>query len=130
MSLGNILDGAIGRLIREQGVQYYSRCMNWCCGHSQVFKITRLWYRPVRPLVILLLVMVPSLDLAWNDSTLDESQGAYCQLHANPGVSLQPVSPVMVLSAERFLPFQPLDRFPLIGSCIFIPPPRYDTPAL
>src|SRR3972149_2998259 len=100
MSLGNILDGAIGRLIREQGVQYYSRCMNWCCGHSQVFKITRLWYRPVRPLVILLLVMVPSLDLAWNDPPLGRGirQCAPPHLLFHKG-ELEHIR-VMVLSAE------------------------------
>lgn len=69
-----------------------------------------------------LLVVAPALDLAWNEPAADESQGARCQLHANPVVALQPVAPVVVLASGPLLPFEPLGRVPLVGSSIFVPP--------
>jgi hypothetical protein len=73
-------------------------------------------------LAIVLLIIVPALDLAWNEPALDENQGARCQLHANPGVTLQPHSPVVALAAGLIGPSQACDHFPLIGPSIFIPP--------
>jgi hypothetical protein len=78
--------------------------------------------RVVWALAILLLVVAPVLDLAWNEPALDEGQGMRCQLHANPVMALEPLSPLVALAAELFLSFEPLDRFPLIGHSIFIPP--------
>lgn len=69
-----------------------------------------------------LLVVTPALDLAWNEPALDESQGARCQLHANPGVALQPVAPVVARASELLFPFEPPDRVPLVGPSIFVPP--------
>lgn len=73
-------------------------------------------------LAILVLVVAPALDLAWNEPALDGSQGTRCQLHGNPGADLQLVSPVVALAAELRPPSEPLARFPLIASSIFIPP--------
>lgn len=82
--------------------------------------------RPIRRvgwvLAILLLVVAPVLDLAWNEPTLDEGRGMRCQLHANPVMALEPLSPLVALPAELLLPFEPLDRLPLVSPLIFIPP--------
>lgn len=73
-------------------------------------------------LIIILLAVMPVLDLAWNEPTLDQRQGARCQLHANPAAAFEPVCLVVVLAAGLFLPFEPFDRSPLMGPSIFIPP--------
>jgi hypothetical protein len=78
--------------------------------------------RVVWALALTLLVVAPVLDLAWNEPALDEGQGMRCQLHANPVVALEPLSPLVALAAELLLPFEPLDRFPLVSPLIFIPP--------
>ncbi len=75
--------------------------------------------RMVWALVVLLLVVAPALDLGWAEPTL--SQG-YCQLHANPGVALEPTAPIIILAAELLVPFELLTRLPFIASTIFIPP--------
>lgn len=78
--------------------------------------------RFVSALAALLLLVTPALDLAWNEPELDENQGMRCQLHANPVVALQPVAPVVVLASGLLFPFEPLDRVPLPGPSIFVPP--------
>lgn len=70
-------------------------------------------------LVALLLVVAPALDLAWHEPALD---GAPCQLQANPGVALPPVSPVVTCAAEWLLPVDGPGRVPLMGASIFVPP--------
>jgi len=72
--------------------------------------------------LLLLLVVVPVLDLAWSEPRLDGSQGAGCQLHANPGVAFDSVScsvspPTASLSSSDAPTY-----LSLLGSSIFIPP--------
>lgn len=70
----------------------------------------------------LLLIAAPVVDLALNEPTLNESQGARCHLHANPAIRCAPTALAVALLAAPFLPPEPSDRLPLIGSSIFIPP--------
>ena len=78
--------------------------------------------RPVLVLIALLLVGAPFVDLAWNEPALDEQQGVHCQLHANPAVTIEPAPLVVTRSSEFLSPSDPLARFALRGSSIFIPP--------
>lgn len=72
-------------------------------------------------LVAVLLVVVP-LDLARSEPTLAEGQHFHCQLHANPGVNLDP-TPLVVTRSTELLPLtDTVAHFPLLGSPIFIPP--------
>lgn len=71
---------------------------------------------------VFLLVVVPLLDLAWNEPALGEGQGVHCPLHANPGVNLEP-TPLVVTRSTELLPFiDTAAHFSLLGSLIFIPP--------
>lgn len=72
--------------------------------------------------VVVLLVVVPLLDFAWNEPLLDQSPGVHCPLHANPGVALEPARPA-VPRPEELLPLvtSPACRS-LLGPSIFIPP--------
>lgn len=78
-------------------------------------------WRVVSALVTFLLLVVPLLDFAWNEPTLDESQGARCQLHSNPGIVLNPVS-VVQLSGEPLSQFESPSRLLFIPASIFVPP--------
>lgn len=70
--------------------------------------------------IVLLLVLVPALDLAWIEPTLD--QGGRCQLHANPAVAVGPPALIARSFAEPLLPSASAPRLPLLGSSVFIPP--------
>jgi hypothetical protein len=103
-------------LIREPGVGYHGRTMELGRNSARVSGTRRaLW-----ALALLLLIVAPALDFAWVEPTL--GQGVLCQLHANPAVALEVVSPVVVAAAELLPPGEPLGRIPLVGSPIFIPP--------
>ena len=78
--------------------------------------------RLVLVLITLLLVGAPFVDIAWNEPALDGQQGVHCQLHANPGASLEPAPLVVTRSSELLSPSDALARFALRGSSIFIPP--------
>ncbi|MBI3327263.1 MAG: hypothetical protein HYZ81_11250 [Nitrospinae bacterium] len=78
--------------------------------------------RAILPFFIILLVVLPALDLAWNEPVLDQPPGARCQLHATPAVACEPVGLVLGLAAELLLPFEALDHFPMVSPSIFIPP--------
>jgi hypothetical protein len=78
--------------------------------------------RLVVVLIALLLVGAPFVDLAWNEPALDGQQGVHCQLHANPAVTLEPAPLVVTRSSEFLSSSDPLARFALRGSSIFIPP--------
>jgi hypothetical protein len=78
--------------------------------------------RVVLAFVAFLLVVVPVLDLALNDSVRDESRGIHCPIHANPVVTFHTVSPVPVLSPELLLPSEPRLCFPPASHSIFVPP--------
>lgn len=78
--------------------------------------------RAVWAFIVILLVMAPVLDLAWNEPALDQSPGARCQLHATPAVASEPAYLVVALAIEWLLPFKSLDRSPLVSASIFIPP--------
>lgn len=84
----------------------------------------RAWpvWRAIFAVALFLVVVVPALDLAWNEPLLDESQDARCQLHANPAMAFQPVSPVLPCAAEFLLDVEPLGRLPLFDPYIFVPP--------
>ncbi|MGH8071646.1 MAG: hypothetical protein ACRERE_41715 [Candidatus Entotheonellia bacterium] len=78
--------------------------------------------RTVVTLFIILLVVAPALDLGWNEPTLAQSQGARCPLHGTPAVTFEPTCLVVAFAAEWLLPFEALNRLPLISASIFIPP--------
>ncbi len=106
-------------LIPGAGVRYHSAVMVLSHGH---FAATRPRVPALWVALIVLLLAVPALDLGWNEPTLDETQGARCQLHANPVMGCQPASPVVTLIADPLVPLEPPDRPPLLGRPIFIPP--------
>jgi hypothetical protein len=89
---------------------------------KRVWKRARIVQRLVLGLIALLLVGVPFVDFAWNEPALEAEQGARCQLHANPGASLEPAPLVVTCSFESFLPSDPLAQVPLRGASVFIPP--------
>jgi hypothetical protein len=72
--------------------------------------------------VVILLVLAPVLDLSWNEPMLDGGQHTHCQLHATPGMALEPACIVVTFAVELLLPPKLLDRLPLVGSSIDIPP--------
>jgi hypothetical protein len=74
----------------------------------------------VLAVVALLLVVVPFLDLGWNEPTLE--QGALCQFHANPGAAVGPAPLVVWHSADPLSPSDPVVHFALLSPSIFIPP--------
>ena len=71
---------------------------------------------------LLLLVVVPVADFAWTEPGLDGSHGVWCQLHANPGLAVEPESVFVERSAILPVPDCPAHYVPLLGSSIFVPP--------
>ena len=106
-------------MIPGAGVRYHSAVMVLSHGH---FAATRPRVPALWVALIVLLLVVPALDLAWNEPALDETQSTRCQLHANPVMGGQPASPVVTLIADLLLPLESPDRLPLLGCSIFVPP--------
>ena len=114
--------GSIEHLMPRLGVLYYRTRMKptWRVINFPGDSRTAPW--AVLAFVILLMGVVPVLDLAWNDSTLDEGHGARCQLHANPVVPLELAS-LIVTHCSEFSPLSdPLAHVPLRDASIFVPP--------
>ena len=78
--------------------------------------------RAVWAFVIILLVLSPALDLAWNEPVSDGSPNVHCQLHATPAVAFEPGGVLVMYASERFQAVEPHDRLPLVGASIDIPP--------
>ena len=78
--------------------------------------------RVISALAALVLVVAPAVDLAWNEPTLEEPQGARCPLHANPGAALGAPALVVSHSAVPLLHSEPVVHFELLSFSIFIPP--------
>lgn len=69
-----------------------------------------------------LLLVVPALDLAWSEPTLDEGQGVRCHLHANPVLSSEALAGFVWPAGDLLLPFDSPIRLLPIAFSIFIPP--------
>lgn len=113
--------GTPGRLIRAWRSDIILNVARTRKGYRGVGK-SWIVSRAIPAVATFLLAVVPLLDLAWNEPQLDEGDGVYCQLHANPGVNLEPATPRVSSPAEMFPLTSPLARLPLRGSSIFIPP--------
>lgn len=72
--------------------------------------------------VILLLLVAPTLDFAWNEPALAQSPGARCQLHATPAATFEAAYLAGPLAAEFLSPAEPIELPPWVGPSIFIPP--------
>jgi hypothetical protein len=73
-------------------------------------------------LLALVLLVMPALDLAWNEPKAAEQQGTRCPLHANPIVV---VCPLALDAAQESRPgdvVETLLRPQLYDTSIFIPP--------
>ena len=78
--------------------------------------------RTIWGIVILLLVIAPTLDLAWNEPAVGWSLGAHCQVHATPGMTFEPVRLIVAFTSEPLLSDNPSDYLLGISSAIDIPP--------
>jgi hypothetical protein len=77
--------------------------------------------RGIWGIVVILSVLAPVLDLAWNEVMMDGSQEARRLLHTTPVVTFDPVTAILVVAAEVVLAVEWHDCLPLIGPSIFIP---------
>lgn len=113
---------ATGALDRERRVGYDSGSMELNRKSARFGGNFRAVPCAVLAVVVFLLIAVPFLDLAWNEPVLDQGQGVWCQLHANPGAALEP-APLLVTPSAALLPStHAVQHFPLLGCSIFVPP--------
>ena len=70
----------------------------------------------------MLLVVAPAFDYAWAEPRLADGSGARCQLHANPGLTAQPPSPIPAFGVQALVVVEPLVRLSLVAPSVFIPP--------
>jgi hypothetical protein len=78
--------------------------------------------RALLAFLALVILVMPALDLAWNEPRLAERQGAPCPLHANP---VMVVCPAALDVGQAFEPGEVLGeplRPQLYDASIFIPP--------
>lgn len=73
-------------------------------------------------LVAVFLVVAPAFDYAWAEPRRTDGPGARCQLHANPVLTGQPLSPAPAFELQALVVVEPLVRPSLVPPSIFIPP--------
>ena len=73
-------------------------------------------------LVALALVVAPAFDFASARARPADGSGARCPLHANPGLTAEPVSATPAFVVQALGLVEPLARLALVPSSIFIPP--------
>jgi hypothetical protein len=70
----------------------------------------------------LVILVLPALDLGWNELRLAERQGPPCPFHANPVVDLCPAAIAVGQTSEPSEVVGPPLRPQLYDASIFIPP--------
>ena len=70
----------------------------------------------------LIILVMPALDLGWNEPKLAGHPGVPCPLHANPVVDLCPAATDVGLTSESPEIVDPPLRLQLFDASIFTPP--------
>ena len=72
----------------------------------------------------LVVLVIPALDLGWNEPKLAGHPGMPCPLHANPAVGVCPAAFNVSPTSESGDVIDPPLRLPLLDASIFVPPKR------